>query len=122
MIEAQLAGLHLGVYRLHWMDGGSSVATISHNSEGRYWFAPSNWLHTIRDGVPSLPCYDWDKVRCVQVIETQDVGSNSAASHAAEIANAYGKMESCCECGEDYPRADLLCGEVFCPRCREKTK
>lgn len=29
-----------------------------------------------------------------------------------------GKFEACCECGEPYPRADLIAGEVFCPKCR----
>lgn len=32
----------------------------------------------------------------------------------------YGeKMESCCECGKDYLRADLVIdGQIFCPKCR----
>lgn len=30
-----------------------------------------------------------------------------------------GKAEPCCECGEDYDRADLMVrGEVHCPKCR----
>lgn len=30
-----------------------------------------------------------------------------------------GKFEPCCECGEDYPRADLILdSEIFCPKCR----
>ncbi len=34
-----------------------------------------------------------------------------------------GKTETCCECCEEYPAADLqLGGEVFCPKCREKEK
>ncbi len=28
------------------------------------------------------------------------------------------KFEPCCECGEDYPRRDLIAGEVFCAKCR----
>lgn len=27
-------------------------------------------------------------------------------------------MESCCECGADYPRSDLIAGEIYCPACR----
>ncbi len=31
-----------------------------------------------------------------------------------------GKTEPCCECSEDYPRADLaIRGEVFCAKCRK---
>ncbi len=30
-----------------------------------------------------------------------------------------GKTEPCCECGEDYPRADLVGGgHIYCPKCR----
>jgi hypothetical protein len=29
-----------------------------------------------------------------------------------------GRVEPCCECGADYPRRDLIAGEVFCGACR----
>src|SRR5262245_40196654 len=30
-----------------------------------------------------------------------------------------GKVEPCCECGNDYPRADLVVrGDIYCPKCR----
>ena len=30
-----------------------------------------------------------------------------------------GQTEPCCECGQDYPRADLhFRGDVYCPTCR----
>ncbi|QEL19261.1 HAD domain-containing protein [Limnoglobus roseus] len=28
--------------------------------------------------------------------------------------------ESCCDCGEDYPRHERLRGEIFCFTCRRK--
>lgn len=31
-------------------------------------------------------------------------------------------MESCCECGEDYPREELLAGEIYCKKCRDADK
>jgi hypothetical protein len=31
-----------------------------------------------------------------------------------------GKTEPCCECGEDYPRSDLIAGHIFCAACRPK--
>lgn len=122
MTSAQLAGLHLGVYRLHWKDGSSSVASVGHDESGCYWFAPSNWLHTIRDGVPALPCYDWDNVERVQLIETQQRERMTAARLACWLVNACGKTEPCCECGADYPAADLIRGDIYCSKCREKTK
>lgn len=37
--------------------------------------------------------------------------------------NLTGKVEPCCECGEDYPRANLILrGEIFCPACQAKEK
>ncbi len=41
------------------------------------------------------------------------------AVRLAEIVNARGKTEPCCECLADYPRADLLNGEIFCKKCRK---
>jgi hypothetical protein len=34
----------LGCYRVWWKSGGSSVATIYQDSEGKPWIAPSNWV------------------------------------------------------------------------------
>lgn len=42
------------------------------------------------------------------------------ADHLCEIVNATGETEPCCECGNDYPRADLIRGEIFCKPCRKK--
>jgi hypothetical protein len=33
-----------------------------------------------------------------------------------------GGTEPCCECGDDYPRADLMAGEIYCPACRAKER
>ena len=30
------------------------------------------------------------------------------------------EMEPCCDCGESYPRSELLAGEVLCSKCRAK--
>jgi len=32
-----------GVYRIHWRDGSSSVASIGGMHNGNRWVAPSNW-------------------------------------------------------------------------------
>jgi hypothetical protein len=29
-----------------------------------------------------------------------------------------GKVECCCECGNDYPKSDSIAGHIFCPKCR----
>lgn len=36
-------------------------------------------------------------------------------------AGFKGETEPCCECGEDYPRADLIIdSEIYCRKCRKK--
>ncbi len=112
MIQKQLKGLNLGVYRIYWEgpDGGSSVATIGMDHMGQYWFAPSNWI--------TVPGLTWGDVERIELIDVQHHDKFDEASKACAIVNAYGKMEPCGECGKDYPRADLLRGEVFCLECR----
>lgn len=42
---------------------------------------------------------------------------------AAAVWRLEGQTEPCCECGEDYLRADLhFGGHIFCPKCRETEK
>ena len=37
-------GLALGLHRVHWNDGGSSLCSIGMASDGRRWIAPCNWV------------------------------------------------------------------------------
>ncbi len=30
------------------------------------------------------------------------------------------RTEPCCECGNSYPRYELLAGEIFCSECRDR--
>lgn len=36
----------LGLYEVTWLDGGKSVAAIGMDSQGKRWFAPTNWVST----------------------------------------------------------------------------
>lgn len=36
--------LPLGVYRIYWKSGGSSLAAIGNDEQGHRWLAPCNWL------------------------------------------------------------------------------
>jgi len=38
----------LGLYRVYWESGGSSLAAIGFDSKGDRWIAPTNWLSTAR--------------------------------------------------------------------------
>jgi hypothetical protein len=50
-----------GLYRLHWKEGGASLASVGRDRYGRVWFAPTNWI--------KVPWYDWELVASVERIE-----------------------------------------------------
>lgn len=33
-----------GLYRVHWLQGGSSLASVYMDEGGRRWIAPTNWI------------------------------------------------------------------------------
>lgn len=43
------------------------------------------------------------------------------SAKACDRSKNSGEMESCCECGDEYPRHELMNGDVFCAACRCKT-
>lgn len=44
MNKRSVQGLRDGIYRLWWKDGGSSLAAVGITSDGKRWFAPTNWV------------------------------------------------------------------------------
>ena len=73
--------LQPGLYRIFWSDHSSpglSVAAVGMESNGRVWFAPTNWV--------SVPCYDWCKVSRVELITTQD--EEKRKWHQSRVVNA----------------------------------
>jgi hypothetical protein len=43
----------LGIYRIFWKSGGSSVASIGMTYSGKRWVAPSNWTNGSDDVDPT---------------------------------------------------------------------
>jgi hypothetical protein len=41
--------LKLGVYRVYWKSGGSSLAAIGQDHAGNRWVAPTNWTGEAKD-------------------------------------------------------------------------
>jgi hypothetical protein len=37
-----------GLYRVHWISGGSSLAAVGCNADGTNWLAPINWVSPSR--------------------------------------------------------------------------
>jgi hypothetical protein len=46
-----------GLFRLHWKDGGCSLAAVGSDEWGHRWYAATNWT--------SGPSFDWTKVERV---------------------------------------------------------
>lgn len=44
----------LGLYRVYWKTGGSSIAAIGMKSDGSNWIAPTNWVAPSTKGNPVL--------------------------------------------------------------------
>lgn len=43
-LSAWKTGLPLGLHRIYWKSGGTSIAAIGMLSDGRRWIAPCNWV------------------------------------------------------------------------------
>lgn len=43
MTQEEARQLQLGLYRLHWDEGGTSLAAVGMCYDGSRWFAPVNW-------------------------------------------------------------------------------
>lgn len=41
--KEEMLNCKLGVYRIWWKSGGSSVASIGNDYNGNRWMAPANW-------------------------------------------------------------------------------
>jgi hypothetical protein len=64
----EIEKLICGVYRIHWISGGYSVAAVGRTHGGRTWLAPANWSSEYPSGVPSVEA--WNQVEKVELIES----------------------------------------------------
>jgi hypothetical protein len=62
-LEARV--LALGLYRLHWHTGGSSLASVGQLHDGTRWFAPCNWTSSGKAGIAST---QWSGVMRTELI------------------------------------------------------
>ena len=115
MVREQYSLLLPGAYRIHLVDGFVVLGLI-----GSREHPPEKWIITANQTGPVIPTLSWSMVKRVQLVEPANLEKKEAARDAVYKADAYGKTESCCECGEDYPQADLVDGEIYCLDCRIK--
>jgi ABC-type cobalamin transport system permease subunit len=45
MTKAEVRTVPVGVYRVYWTTGGSSLAMLGVLPNGDRWLAPANWVH-----------------------------------------------------------------------------
>jgi hypothetical protein len=59
-----------GLYRLHWVSGGSSLAAVGVMAYHANWFAPINWVSGGRCKLPTgIACTDIGMVKRFEPIE-----------------------------------------------------
>jgi hypothetical protein len=46
MKTSQVQELRHGLYRVHWKEGGSSLAAVGSLPNGDRWIAPCNWINS----------------------------------------------------------------------------
>jgi hypothetical protein len=56
MTADRVRELKIGIYRIYWTEGGSSIAAVGITQTGDKWIAPLNWVH------PSENMEVWEKV------------------------------------------------------------
>lgn len=53
-----MEGLQPGLYRLHWKEGGTSLAAVGCFQNGNNWFACCNWTAIGRNGIINVSSWD----------------------------------------------------------------
>lgn len=62
---AEANAVSLGLYIVHWKDGGTSLAAVGMGPDGRRWLAPTHWQ------VPSSTAKAWHYVERLERIKTK---------------------------------------------------
>lgn len=65
MTADEFRNLELGLYRVYWKSGGSSLAAVGQTENGERWLAPTNWV------APSVRGEAWEDVDRVVLITSQ---------------------------------------------------
>ncbi len=63
----QQKGLKHGLYKIFWMDGGSSLASIGFTYDGTNWFSCCNWTSKGNDE-PMVASTKWQIVKSIELI------------------------------------------------------
>jgi regulator of replication initiation timing len=64
------------------------------------------------------PSHVWNGTILNCCIRCEAYHGQPSALLPCDPSKLAGKTEWCCECGEDYPRSDLIAGHIYCAKCR----
>lgn len=109
MTQAELNAVPLGLYRVFWQSGGSSLASVGMDYEGKRWVAPTNWTAKVVKGPAALLAKDaWCGVHRLERIhvpdpdeEQDDDRTESLTSRDRTIAALVGALEAIRDMGGD---------------------
>src|SRR5690606_16528846 len=100
MTNEEARKLPLCLARIHWEEGGSSLAAIGQLHDGRRWFAPVNWTAEGRFEAAE----SWHMVRRVEVLhgdrtedERKECFSSLIANMEAINARREAELKRLCE-------------------------
>lgn len=68
MTAAEAMRLRIGLYRIFWSTGGTSLAAVGALHDGRRWMAPCNWT----SGALDVATDRWRAVKFVELIVAAD--------------------------------------------------
>ena len=68
MTSQEVNQLKHGLYVIHWKSGGSSLAAIGSQENGRRWMACCNWVHTTEGYGDSQNEQIWEMIQKVGLI------------------------------------------------------
>lgn len=68
MTSNEAQKLQTGLYRVYWRKGGSSLAAVGTNRDGKRWLTPTSWVGFRTDHF-TKPAKIWRHVERVEVIK-----------------------------------------------------
>jgi hypothetical protein len=101
--DRDLDKLPLGIYRVYWQSGGSSLASVGMDYAGKRWIAPTNWTaREVKGPAALISSHGWAAIERVERIDIpdpdeEDEGESRASTPSAsagEMVKAIAKAVS----------------------------
>jgi hypothetical protein len=102
----------------NWVDNGCQSCELARLKRGE--FTPEEFQDILHASTETSR-NQWE--RAISEYRGKLTGFTKPEPHEEERFRSHyqGQTEPCCECGEEYPRADLVIGgEIYCAKCRGK--